>query len=260
MNAAEIVTKKLNVMKAVMLRDMRTRFFNHGLGFALVPLWPLVHIFIVIVINIVSGRTAPYGESPMLYFATGLIPTLTFIYISRFMSVSLLMNSSMLSFPIVKVTDILFGRAILEVIAAMINIALVWIIFAALGIDPYPNDPLQATFAFLALIFLAVGIGTIVGTITQFLPIVATGYGLMGIVFYISSGALFVAPNLPDQIAIPLSYNPVLQCVEWMRVAFYEGYSDRLLNREYVLSFALGALFVGLTSERLSRRILLDVT
>ncbi|NLS00668.1 capsular biosynthesis protein [Rhizobium sp. P38BS-XIX] len=246
-------------MKAVMLRDMRTRFFNHGLGFALVPLWPLAHIFIVIIISIISGRTAPYGDSPMLFFATGLIPTLTFIYISRFMSLSLLMNSSMLSFPIVRVTDILFGRALLEVIAASINIALVWIIFGSLGINPYPNDPLQATYAFMALVLLAVGIGTIVGVLTQFLPIVATAYALMGIVFYISSGALFVPPNLPDQLAIPLAYNPVLQCVEWMRVAFYEGYSDRLLNREYVLSFALGALFIGLASERLSRRILLDV-
>lgn len=249
---------KAHVMSAVILRDMRTRFFNHGLGFIIQPLWPLAHIIIIMMINVMAGRAAPYGDSPMIFFATGLIPALTFIYISRFMSLSLILNKSMLSFPIVKVTDILFGRAILEAMSAVITLALMWLIFTAIGVSPYPDDPAQALLAFLTTILLGVGIGTIVGVITLFLPIFATGYALMGIIFYLSSGSLFVTSNFPDQIAIPLSYNPVLQCVEWMRTAYFEGYSDRLVNKEYLLAFGLGSLFLGLVAERLSRRILLD--
>lgn len=258
MTFTDALKQKRDVMSAVILRDMRSRFFNHGLGFLVQSLWPLAHILIIISVNTVANRAAPYGDSPLVFFGVGLIPTIAFMYISRFMSLSVILNTNMLSFPIVKVTDILFARAFLEVIAGFITLLFVWIICISLGLSPYPTDPVQAVFAYLATILLAVGVGTVIGVVTSFLPIFVTVYALFTIVVYIASGAVFVTPNLPDQIAIPLSYNPVAQCVEWMRVAYFEGYSDRLLDREYLLGFGLGSLFIGLTAERLSRRILLD--
>lgn len=44
-------------------------------------------------------------------FATGLLPCLTFMYVSRFMALSIVMNRPMLAIPAVKVLDILFARA-----------------------------------------------------------------------------------------------------------------------------------------------------
>jgi len=254
----DALRQKRNVMGAVILRDMRTRFFNHGVGFLVQSLWPLVHMLVIIFINTASGRAAPYGESPLIFFGVGIIPTLTFIYISRFMSLSIALNKNMLSFPIVKVTDILFGRAFLEIIAGFFTVFLMWLIFVSLGLRPYPVDPAQAVLAYLSTILLAVGVGTVAGVITSFAPMFATAYGLSGIIFYLASGCLFVTPSFPDQIAIPLSYNPVAQCVEWMRTAYFENYSDRLVDKEYLVAFGLISLFGGLLSERLLRRILMD--
>jgi len=258
MTFVDALKQKRDVMSAVILRDMRSRFFNHGLGFLIQSLWPLAHILIIIAINTFAGRSAPYGDSPLIFFGAGLIPTLTFMYISRFMSLSVFLNKNMLSFPIVKVTDILFARAFLEIVAGCITLLLLWIIFVSLGISPYPADPTQAVFAYLATILLALGVGTIAGVITSFQPFFATVYALTGILVYLGSGAVFVTPNLPDQLAIPLSYNPVAQSVEWMRTAYFETYSDRLLDREYLLAFGFSTLLIGLTAERLSRRILMD--
>ncbi|PST17632.1 capsular biosynthesis protein [Rhizobium sp. JAB6] len=245
-------------MSAVILRDMRTRFFNHGLGFLVQSLWPLVHIFVILLINIFAGRAAPYGNNPMIFFGAGVIPTLTFIYISRFMAYSVVMNKSMLSFPIVRVTDIMYARALLEIIAGFITLFLIWIIFTVMGLSPYPDDPLQAVFAYLATIFFAIGVGSIICVIATIQPLFVTVYALMALLFYLGSGCLFVTPNLPDQIAIPLSYNPLAQCVEWMRVAYFENYSDRLLDREYLLSFSGACLLVGLAAERYTKRLMLD--
>jgi capsular polysaccharide transport system permease protein len=252
------IREKRDVMGAVILRDMRTRFFNHGVGFLVQSLWPLVHMLVIIFINTVSGRAAPYGESPLIFFGAGIVPTITFLYISRFMSLSVVLNRNMLSFPIVKVTDILFGRAFLEIIAGFFTIFLMWIIFTSLGLSPYPADPAQAILAYLATILLALGVGTVAGVITSFAPMFATAYALSGIILYLASGCLFVTPSFPDQIAIPLSYNPVAQCVEWMRTAYFENYSDRLVNKEYLLAFGLLSLFIGLLAERLFRRVLMD--
>ncbi|WP_349956723.1 ABC transporter permease [Rhizobium sp. ZPR3] len=255
---ANTLRERANVINAVILRDVRSRYFNHGLGFFIQSLWPLVHCFILLVINTAVGRSAPYGDSPLVFFGAGVVPTLSFMYISRFMGLSIVLNQNMLSFPAVRVTDIMFARALLEVIAGFITLFMIWIIFLAIGASPYPNDPAQAVFAYLTTIFLAVGVGSIVSVVSSIFPLFVTAYALITILLYLASGCLFVTPNLPDQLAVPLSYNPLAQCVEWMRVAYFENYSDRLLDRGYPLAIAGVSLLIGLLAEKLTKRAMMD--
>ena len=252
------LSQKANVMKAVMLRDMRTRFFNHGLGFLLVSLWPLGHMFALLLIYGLIGRTAPFGDSLNVFFVTGLIPTLTFTYVSRFMSYSLILNRPMLAFPAVTMIDILFARAFLEMIAACLTAFLTFSLIALLGDDPYPFDFVEAAHAFLATLLLAVGIGSLCGVISMFFEFFVTLYALFLILIYISSGTLFVVSSMPSSIADALSYNPVLHCVEWMRAAYFESYSHQYLDKAYLLAWGAGSLCLGLLLERILRRKMLE--
>lgn len=245
-------------MTAVMLRDMRTRFFNHGLGFLIVSLWPLAHMLILIGIYTLFGRTAPFGDSLRVFFLTGLIPTLTFMYVSRFMCISLALNRPMLAFPVVKVLDIMAARALLEITAAFLTLFFAFTILLLFGDDPFPRDPFQAFYAYLSLLLLAIGVGSVAGVITMFLSFFATLYALSMILVYILSGTLFVVSALPESLVYPLSFNPVLHAVEWMRIAYYEGYSDRVLDKEYLIGFGATALCLGLLMERMLRRIMLE--
>lgn len=245
-------------MRAVILRDMRTRFFNHGLGFLLVSVWPLAHMFVLLVIYAFAGRKTPFGDSMRLFFATGLLPCLTFMYVSRFMALSVVMNRPMLAIPAVKVLDILFARAFLESIAACFTVFLTYLILLSLGDQPFPYDWLEAAQAFLSCILLAVGVGMVAGVITALFAFFATVYALCLIVVYISSGTLFVISALPSQIAYALSWNPVVHAVEWMRSAFYPTYNSQVLDKQYLLAFGLGSLCTGLALERLVRRITLE--
>lgn len=254
----DALREKRNVMAAVMLRDMRTRFFDHGLGFLIVSLWPLAHILILILIYTLMGRTAPFGDSLPVFFVTGLIPTLTFMYVSRFMSLSLILNRPMLAFPVVKVLDIMAARAVLEIIAAFLTLFFIFTILFLAGHNPFPRDPFQAFYAYLALILLSIGVGTVAGVITMFFKFFATLYALCMILIYILSGTLFVISALPEAIAYPLSFNPVLHAVEWMRLAYYEGYSDRMLDKQYLLIFGMTSLCLGLLLERILRRVMLE--
>ncbi|RDL47453.1 Polysialic acid transport protein KpsM [Ensifer sp. M14] len=250
--------QKANVMRAVILRDMRTRFFNHGLGFLLVSVWPLTHMFVLLLIYAFAGRRTPFGDSMRLFFATGLLPCLTFMYVSRFMALSIVMNRPMLAIPAVKVLDILFARAFLETIAACFTVFLTFMILLSLGDKPFPYDWSEAAKAFLSTILLAVGVGVVTGVITALFTFFATVYALCLIVIYISSGTLFVVSALPTQIAYALSWNPVVHAVEWMRSAFYPTYNSQVLDKPYLLSFGLGALCIGLLLERIVRRITLE--
>ena len=252
------VREKGNVMRAVMLRDMRTRFFDHGLGFLLVSIWPLAHMAILLIIYSSTGRQAPYGEGLNVFFATGLIPTLLFMYVSRFMSLSLILNRPLMAFPAVHVTDILFARAILEAIAAAITLLMMFIILIVSGDDPRPIDTVQAVLCYLSTLLLAVGVGSLAGVIVMFMPFFATIYALSMVVVYISSGTLFVTAALPERVADALAWNPVTQAVEWMRTAYFETYPDRLIDKTYLVSVGLGCLCLGLLLERLLRRTMIE--
>ena len=245
-------------MTAVILRDMRTRFFNHGLGFLIVSLWPLAHMVILLMIYSMTGRRTPFGDSLYVFFATGLIPTLAFMYVSRFMSLSLIINRPMLSFPAVTVVDVMLARAFLEVVAAFVTLVFLIIIIYAIGDNPFPWDLSEAVKAYLAALLLAVGVGVLAGVIVMFSPFFATIYALMMILVYIGSGTLFVISSLPDVISTPLSYNPVVHAVEWMRVAYYPTYSTKILDKEYLIGFGMTSLFLGLLLERVLRGKMLE--
>ena len=245
-------------MTAVILRDMRTRFFNHGLGFLIVSLWPLAHMVILLMIYSMTGRRTPFGDSLYVFFATGLIPTLAFMYVSRFMSLSLIINRPMLSFPAVTVVDVMLARAFLEVVAAFVTLVFLIIIIYAIGDNPFPWDLSEAVKAYLAALLLAVGVGVLAGVIVMFSPFFATIYALMMILVYIGSGTLFVISSLPDVISTPLSYNPVVHAVEWMRVAYYPTYSTKILDKEYLIGFGMTTLFLGLLLERVLRGKMLE--
>lgn len=245
-------------MTAVILRDMRTRFFNHGLGFLIVSLWPLAHMLILLMIYSLTGRRTPFGDSLYVFFATGLIPTLAFMYISRFMSLSLILNRPMLSFPAVTVVDVMIARAFLEVIAAFITLIFVITIIYAIGDNPFPSDISEAVKAYLAVLMLAVGVGVLAGVVVMFSPFFATIYALMMILVYIGSGTVFVISSLPDFISTPLSYNPVVHAVEWMRVAYYPTYSTKILDKDYLIGFGMTSLFLGLLLERVLRGRMLE--
>ncbi|WP_250939372.1 ABC transporter permease [Allorhizobium sonneratiae] len=245
-------------MMAVILRDMRTRFFDHGIGYLVVALWPLTHMLALLVINGLRHGQAPYGDSMYIFLATGLIPTLLFMYVSRFMSLSIILNKPMLAFPQVQILDILMGRAVLEVVAALLTLFFFVIILLVLGENPWPYNPVQALEAYSASVLLAVGVGIVAGVITAILPIFATAYALFMILIYLSSGMLFDTSKLPDQVTKILAWLPVFQTVEWMRVAYFPTYSDKLLDRQYVLMWGLCSLFFGLVLERMVRRLALE--
>jgi capsular polysaccharide transport system permease protein len=159
----------------------------------------------------------------------------------------------MLVFPRVKITDILFARAIVELLSAGLIIIILALIFSACDIDFMPVNPVQACFAVGASMLLGVGVGVINAIIAAAVPMWVTGYNILNIFMWITSGVLFVPHALPEVLRYPLSFNPIVHGIEWMRSAYYEGYGNAYLDKGYMIGWALSCLCIGLLLERLVR-------
>jgi capsular polysaccharide transport system permease protein len=249
----EMLKAQGRILLALMLRDIKTRFGGTELGFFIAIAWPLSHILILLVLNTQLGRAVPFGENAAVWIATGIIPFMAFSYMSRFIGIGIIVNKSLLSFPVVKVADVLFARAIVEVLSAGLVILILFTIFWALGIDSMPRDVVQASLSLLAMMFLGLGFGVIVAIITGAVPMFFTAYALCMILMWFSSGIVFVPDALPEVARSALSYLPWVQGVEWMRSAYYDGYGSSILDKSYLVSFAAVTLFLGLALERLVR-------
>lgn len=249
--------QKLNVMHAVILRDLRSRFFDHGLGFLIVPLFPLVHMGVLITVYASIGKKTAFGDDLYLFFATGLMPALTFMYVSRFMSISLLANKAMMAFPVVRLLDIVIARAFLEIVGIVLAVALMISILYFVGSDPTPRDTGQALLAMGLVSTFAIGMGIIASVITAIFPVFAMVYGLSMVVYYLSSGAPIYLHTFPEQVVYYCSWNPVFHAVEWIRGAYYLGYPDQSLDKGYLVGCAFGSLAIGLLLERGLRKQML---
>ncbi len=244
---------ELRVINALMLRDVRTRFFGVAAGFLIAVAWPLANILILLGINALANRTVPFGESAPLWFATGLVPFTAFNYMSRYTMLGLVLNKPLLGYPIVKPMDVLLARGVLEVLNAGLVASIMMLLYALLDIPFFPADPLQALAALGASMLLGLGFGLINGVIAAMFPFWVTGYALFAIIMWIASGVMIVPDSLPEVARYWLSYNPALQGVEWMRSAYYEGYGSGVLDKTYMLIFALCAVIGGFVLERTTR-------
>ncbi|MGV1926651.1 ABC transporter permease [Agrobacterium tumefaciens] len=251
---SEALQRKLNVMHAVILRDLRSRYFDHGLGFLIVPLFPVAHMAMLLIIYKVVDRQAVFGDDLILFFATGLIPVLMFNYVSRFMSVSLLANKGMLAFPAVKLLDIVLARSMLELFGIVLSVIFVIIILVSAGSSPIPASMVDVVSVLAVVALLAVGVGIIVSVISVIWPFFAMFYALFTAIIYITSGAPIYLHSLPENILYYCSFNPTFHAVEWIRSAYYLGYPSYQLNKVYLMSWAFCSLAVGLSMERILRR------
>ncbi len=248
---------QINVLNALVLHDIKSRFFGNGLGYLVTMLWPVTHMAVVMGMMIFTRRTQPYGSSMTLYAATGVVPFITFSYISRFTVMGVMTNKSYLSYPIVKPLDIMMARIFLEMVSASFICGGTLLIMSVAGIDVQPQSTSQAGIAVLSAVFLGIGMGVFNSVITMMLPIWNIAYVLMIIIMWATCGVALNPEELPFAIGYFFSFNPLLHCVDWMRMAYYPGFPARLFSPTYLLTFAAANLCLGLVIEKVFREVVI---
>ncbi len=246
---AERLDSYLRVLNALMLRDMRTRFAGSYWGYLVQVLWPVAHMFIIALAMAFRKVPPPFGESAMVFAATGAIPALAFQYISRELMKGILQNKPLTYYPQVRTLDVMFSRVLVEVVSSFLGVMLIILILLACGLDPIPVDVTTAICGYICAILLGIGVGTVNVAIVQVFPGWILGYIGIGILLYIASGVMFLASDFPEQIYSYMKWNPILQLVEWVRLGF-DPSLPIAIDYVYLFLWVFGSLTLGLTLER----------
>lgn len=251
---ASALAINLAVINAIVLRDIRVRAGPYYTGFLIVLLMPLGHLLALLIIFGAFGRMSPVGNDQIVYFGLSILPFVLYLYLSRRIVLAILENRPLMYFNRVKVFDILLARGLLESVSCFVVFIIVLLILYIFSDGFEPRDWTGLLFAVAMTIYMAFGLGAVNALIAQAIPFWAYAYALSVPLFWMTSGVVFFPSIIPDPYDRWLALNPLLQCVEWVRYSYYEGYPDKLLDIPYLFYFSTACLAGSLLAERLASR------
>ena len=245
------------VLGALILRDMRTRFGRMSIGFLMWILIPFLHILLVVIIYRVLGRTAPIGTDTITFLTLGVIPFIMCVYPFRQIARAVIINRPLLYFPRVRLLDIIIARAALEIVAAVAVCVIVIGVLVILGFEFRPFDVARMILGFALALYFGIALGFVVavmsGVWAPALFAVVISSAMWG-----CSGVFFIPDNLPELAREVAAYNPLLHCIELVRVGYYGDYVSRTLDVSYAFWFTTAMIAFGLIMQFMLKGVILS--
>jgi capsular polysaccharide transport system permease protein len=244
----------LRVIKAILIRDMRTRFGRSHLAYLVAIAWPLSHLLGIIIGFTMVNRILPFGTDSVMFISTGALPYILCLYPARMMAMMMLQNVSTLSFPIVHPIDVIIARMILEGLTAFTVVLIFGLGLWAADVDVIPLDIPTALIAIYASIFFGLSIGTFTMILRALLKMPGYLIFMLSMIgLYLSSGVYLPVTPSTETMRTLVGLNPIYQLVQWTRSAYFETHTAVPLDKSYVLLLASFLLVLGLLGERLFR-------
>ena len=235
------------VIKALFMREIKTRFGKYRLGYLWAVLEPAAHLMVLVgIFGFVMHRTMPDISFPV-FLVNGIIPYFMFSDITNRSITAIDANQGLFNYRPVKPIDTVVARAVLEFFIYLFVYVVLMIILCVIG-EPisFPTvTTLLLTWGILLIFSTGIGlifmvVGNLFPETEKFLPIVIKP-------FYFISCVMFPLHAVPKEYWPYLLWNPIVHIVELTRSSVVVGYHSDGVSLNYILVVTLCILFLGLS-------------
>ena len=238
------------IVRALILRETRTRFGKHQLGYLWAFLEPCLFILTFFLVYKFANRRLPMGMDIISFISTGLLPFQAFRSIANKTANSTKGGKALLTYPNVKRIDLIISRFSLEAG----TFATIFVVLLAVSSYFAPgrrvDDLLLVTGGFVLAVVFGGAFGVFLGGLSGLFPSVERVQQVVMRPLFWISGVFFTANQLPPRARQYLLWNPALHVVEMIRDGFFESYSAHHLNIAYPAMCAIICAAVGLHLQR----------
>ena len=243
---------------ALILREMASSYGRTPGGYAWAILEPVAGIAVLTAVFSVVFRDPPLGISFPLFYATGMLPFMTFTSVNAKVAQSLSYSRPLLAYPSVTFVDAILARFVLNYLTELM---VVYLVFT--GIMLFFDTRVILDFPSLALAFgvlgaLALGLGTVNCFLTTAFPIWQQVWSILMRPMFILSGVLFIYDDIPEPLRDWIWYNPLIHIIGLTRRGIYASYDASYASPLYVLGVAGVGGLTGLLLLRRYHRLILQ--
>jgi capsular polysaccharide transport system permease protein len=241
-----------DVIYALLLRELSSRFGRSRGGFLWVLFEPIAHLLVpIFIFGFIRQAVMPGIEYPV-FLVYGFLPFLLFKAICLQTVNGVNSGQGLLSYRQVLLMDVFIAKAMAHCVIQAIVFILVLSGLAMFGYEVLPLRPIELSGVLALTAMLGFGLGLVFAALTSLVPDARPVIQVMFMPLYFASGILFPVTRFPDEWVRLLAINPVLHLVEWTRVTGVDGYEPmKYLSLAYPVSLALVLTIIGLMLYRL---------
>ncbi|WP_347454584.1 ABC transporter permease [Acinetobacter thermotolerans] len=244
-------------IRALILRELQTRFGQYRLGYVWVFLEPLLTIGIMVLLfATIRQRMAP-GIEYEVFLINGIIPFFMFRTGVMLGTSAVESNKGLFSYRSVKPIDALVARNILELLLKFtaymgFSVSFLWFGYS-ISLSEIPN----LLFYWLLLFIFMFSCSLVFLVIADFSKEIVKILSPLFLILYLASGILYSIHIIPAEYRVYLLYNPLIHIFELMRNAVAPTYAlVPGISLSYFIYWIIITLFLGLLLyKRFERRM-----
>jgi len=255
MKARSAFSIQRDVIFAIFVREMITRFSNYTLGNIWLVLEPLLMMVLFIALFGARGRGA-YGfvEAPVFIFAAFLPFRMLWTATMRQSASARGATKGLLAYRQVRLFDVFMARTFIEgglfvIIGVILGLGMMW-----LGYDPWPDDILLTLFYCSILWLFAASFGMLACMVGSVAREIEKLVSMLTMPLMFLSAVFFPMSIVPEQYWVYLTWNPILHAMELIREGWMDNYTSPVADFNYLVAAMLICLAFAMSSYRLSWR------
>jgi len=249
------LTTQARVVWALMLRETKTRYGEHKLGFLWAIIEPLIMVAVFVGIFSTIRSDSPGGMPLVPFMLSGIVPFTLFRDTMGQMQGAIALNRMLFAFPQVTTFDVIIARGLLEIllIGGVFILLLVGIDIA--GWDIRVERPLGVLAACLLLGMMGMGLGFVFASILPIMPSMRQiSSAVLGRPLFLGSGIFFIAESVPAPVRDYLLYNPLMHILELLRSSFFYEFESAYGDWTYATTWSVCTLAFGLLVHQAVKR------
>ncbi|TIX50706.1 ABC transporter permease [Alteraurantiacibacter aquimixticola] len=246
----EAAPRWLRKVKAIILREIGSRYTGDALGYLWAYLVPLAWVLAVYVIFLLLGRRIPIDTDIGSFICSGVVPYVCSRYAVNAILRSRTAYRHILSFP--TVSPNLVGGAVFAL--EMVNSLLIFGFLLLLNYSVFGffemHDPVLALWGYFLAVTSGGAFGYLMASLSTIVPALSRATPIfLRPLFYIS-GVFYTANELPPTLRDLFVWNPLFHGIEILRNGLFIGYESLFAMAWVPITFILVCVATGYIVQR----------
>jgi len=240
-----------DVVFAIFIREMNTRFATYSFGNIWLLIEPLMMMSVFILLFGFRGIETLANLEPAVFIMISFVPFRLLWNGTMRQNMAAPSAKGLLGFRQVRLFDIYLARTLIEggvyvTVASILTIGLLWFDF-----DAVPHD-VMLVLGYASILWLfAASFGILASMLASIAKEIEKAISILTFPLMLASAVIYPMTIVPPVYYVYFEFNPLVHAVELLREAWIENYDSPIADFDFLASCTLVLMAISIAAYRL---------